>query len=383
MTNDFLFMTQRIYFDNAATTSLDREVLDAMMPYLTEKYGNPSSIYSYGRETRMAIENARKSVAKILNAHPAEIFFTSGGTESSNTAINAAVKDLGCKHIISSVIEHHATLHTIENLKQTKQAEVSYVKLLPNGHIDISDLEKILSVSKEKCLVSLMHANNEIGNILDINTVGNICKKYNAIFHSDTVQTVGHFPFDLRNTPVDFITGAAHKFHGPKGVGILYVNENIKIKPFVHGGGQERNMRAGTENLYGIIGFAKALELATANHQTDSAKIKGLKNYMMEMLQKNIPAVVFNGDPSGESLYTLLSAGLPKSERSEMLLFNLDIHHICASGGSACTSGADAGSHVIRALNNSLDKVTVRFSFSKYNTEQEIEYVVETLKGLI
>ncbi|MEJ7820740.1 MAG: cysteine desulfurase family protein [Chitinophagaceae bacterium] len=376
-------MTQRIYIDNAATTSLDTEVLDAMMPYLTEKYGNPSSIYSYGRETRMAIENARKSVAKILNAHPAEIFFTSGGTESSNTAINAAVKDLGCKHIISSIIEHHATLHTIKNLKQTKQAEVSYVKLLPNGHIDVSDLEKILSVSKEKCLVSLMHANNEIGNILDIHTAGNICKKYNAIFHSDTVQTVGHFPFDLRNTPVDFITGAAHKFHGPKGVGILYVNENIKIKPFVHGGGQERNMRAGTENLYGIIGFAKALELATANHQTDSAKIKGLKNYMMEMLQKNIPAVVFNGDPSGDSLYTLLSAGLPKSERSEMLLFNLDIHHICASGGSACTSGADAGSHVIRALNNSLDKVTVRFSFSKYNTEQEIEYVVEILKGLI
>jgi cysteine desulfurase len=373
----------RIYFDNAATTSLDPEVLDAMMPYLTEKYGNPSSIYSYGRETRMAIENARKSVAKILNAHPAEIFFTSGGTESSNTAINAAVKDLGCKHIISSVIEHHATLHTIENLKQTKQAEVSYVKLLPNGHIDVSDLEKILSVSKEKCLVSLMHANNEIGNILDIHTVGNICKKYNAIFHSDTVQTVGHFPFDLRNMPVDFITGAAHKFHGPKGVGVLYVNENIKIKPFVHGGGQERNMRAGTENLYGIIGFAKALELATANHQTDSAKIKGLKNYMMEMLQKHIPAVIFNGDPTGESLYTLLSAGLPKSERSEMLLFNLDIHHICASGGSACTSGADAGSHVIRALNNSLDKVTVRFSFSKYNTEQEIEYVVEILKGLI
>ena len=383
MTNDFLFMTQRIYFDNAATTSLDTEVLDAMMPYLTDKYGNPSSIYSYGRETRMAIENARKSVAKILNAHPAEIFFTSGGTESSNTAINAAVKDLGCKHIISSIIEHHATLHTIENLKQTKQAEVSYVKLLPNGHIDISDLEKILSASKEKCLVSLMHANNEIGNILDIHTAGNICKKYNAIFHSDTVQTVGHFPFDLRNTPVDFITGAAHKFHGPKGVGILYVNENIKIKPFVHGGGQERNMRAGTENLYGIIGFAKALELATANHQTDSAKIKGLKNYMMEMLQKNMPAVVFNGDPSGESLYTLLSAGFPKSERSEMLLFNLDIHHICASGGSACTSGADAGSHVIRALNNSLDKVTVRFSFSKYNTEQEIEYVVEILKRLI
>ncbi len=374
MTNDFLFMTQRIYFDNAATTSLDTEVLDAMMPYLTEKYGNPSSIYSYGRETRMAIENARKSVAKILNAHPAEIFFTSGGTESSNTAINAAVKDLSCKHIISSVIEHHATLHTIENLKQTKQAEVSYVKLLPNGHIDVSDLEKILSASKEKCLVSLMHANNEIGNILDIHTTGNICKKYNAVFHSDTVQTVGHFPFDLRNTPVDFITGAAHKFHGPKGVGILYVNENIKIKPFVHGGGQERNMRAGTENLYGIIGFAKALELATANHQTDSAKIKGLKNYMMEKLQKNIPAVVFNGDPSGESLYTLLSSAFPRSERSEMLLFNLDIHHICASGGSACTSGADAGSHVIRALNNSTISFAPNYCVYRFHFRYHIHF---------
>ncbi len=383
MTNDFLFMTQRIYFDNAATTSLEPQVLDAMMPYLTEKYGNPSSIYSYGRETRMAIENARKAVAKILNAHPAEIFFTSGGTESSNTAINAAIKDLGCKRIISSPIEHHATLHTVDNLKQINQAEVSYVKLLPDGHIDLNDLENLLKESTEKCLVSLMHANNEIGNILDINAVGILCKKYNAIFHSDTVQTVGHFPFDLKNTPVDFITGAAHKFHGPKGVGILYVNERIKIKPFVHGGGQERNMRAGTENLYGIVGFAKALELATINYETDSATIKSLRKYMMNELKNNIPAVVFNGDFDGESLYTVLSASFPKSERSEMLLFNLDIHNICASGGSACTSGADAGSHVIRAINNNSDKVTVRFSFSKYNTEEEINYVVKTLMELI
>lgn len=373
----------RIYFDNAATTSLDPEVLDVMMPYLTEKFGNPSSIYSYGRETRMAIENARKSVAKILNAHPAEIFFTSGGTESSNTAINAAVNDLGCKHIISSTIEHHATLHTVKNLHDTKKVALSYVQLLPNGHIDLVDLEKLLNESKEKCLVTLMHANNEIGNILDINAVGELCKKYSAIFHSDTVQTVGHFPFDLRNTPVHFITGAAHKFHGPKGVGILYVNENIKIKPFVHGGGQERNMRAGTENLYGIVGFAKALEIATANHVTDKAKTKNLKNYMMDELKKNIPSVVFNGDPDGESLYTVISASFPKSEKSEMLLFNLDIHNICASGGSACTSGADAGSHVMHALNNNSDKVTVRFSFSKYNTEEEVNSVAGILKELI
>ncbi|HEY8687810.1 MAG TPA: cysteine desulfurase family protein [Chitinophagaceae bacterium] len=373
----------RIYFDNAATTSLDEEVLDAMMPYLTEEFGNPSSIYSYGRETRMAIESARKSVAKILNAHPAEIFFTSGGTESSNTAINAAVKDLGCKNIISSAIEHHATLHTIEHLQKSGEVQLSYVKLLPNGHVDLDDLENLLSNSKEKCLVTLMHANNEIGNILDIDAVGDLCKKYNAIFHSDTVQTVGHFPFDLRNTPVHFITGAAHKFHGPKGVGILYINENIKIKPFVHGGGQERNMRAGTENLYGIVGFAKALELATVNYETESAKIKALKNYMMEELKKNIPSVIFNGDPLGKSLYTVLSASFPKSERSEMLLFNLDIHNICVSGGSACTSGADAGSHVIRAINDDTSHVTVRFSFSKYNTVEEIDCVVKTLKELI
>ncbi|MGI8583072.1 MAG: cysteine desulfurase family protein [Chitinophagaceae bacterium] len=373
----------RIYFDNAATTPLDPQVLEAMMPYLTEKFGNPSSIYSYGRETRMAIEGARKSVAKILNAHPAEIFFTSGGTESSNTAINAAIRDLGCKHIISSSIEHHATLHTVQNFQKNGEAELSFVKLLPSGHIDLDDLENLLSHSKEKCLVSLMHANNEIGNILDIHSVGELCKKYNAVFHSDTVQTVGHFPFDLRNTPVHFITGAAHKFHGPKGVGILYINENIKIKPFVHGGGQERNMRAGTENSYGIVGFAKALEIATANYESDSTKIKKLKSYMMEELKKNISSVVFNGDPLGKSLYTVLSVSFPKSEKSEMLLFNLDIHNICASGGSACTSGANTGSHVINAINNNPNYTAVRFSFSKYNTEEEVDYVVNTLKEMI
>jgi len=373
----------RIYFDNAATTSLDPQVLEAMMPYLTTHFGNPSSIYSYGRESRLAIENARKSVAKILNAHPAEIFFTSGGTESSNTAIIAAVNDLGCKHIITSAIEHHATLHTVEHLYHSGQAALSYVKLLPNGHIDIEDLKRLLAESNEKCLVTLMHANNEIGNMLDINAVGELCKLYGAIFHSDTVQTVGHFPFDLRNTPVHFITGAGHKFHGPKGAGILYVNENVKIKPFVHGGSQERNMRAGTENLYGIVGFAKALELATANYEADSAHIKDLKVYMMEQLKRHIKNVFFNGDPLGRSLYTVLSVSFPKTEKSEMILFNMDINNICASGGSACTSGADAGSHVIRAINNNPNQVTVRFSFSKQNTKEEVDAVVERLKELI
>jgi cysteine desulfurase len=374
---------ERIYFDNAATTDLDPQVLEAMMPYLTEKFGNPSSIYSYGRESRLAIENARKSVGKILNAHPAEIFFTSGGTESSNTAITAAVRDLGCTHIISSPLEHHATLHSVEHLHRRGEAALSHVKLLPNGHIDLEDLEQLLAGTAEKTLVTLMHANNEIGNILDIHAVGQLCKMYGAIFHSDTVQTVGHFPFDLRNTPVHFITGASHKFHGPKGVGLLYINENVRIHPYIHGGAQERNMRAGTENVYGIVGFARALELATAGYEADSASIKGLKVYMMEQLKRHLKGISFNGDPLGRSLYTVLSVSFPKTEKSEMLLFNLDIHHICASGGSACTSGVEQGSHVIRAINNNPNQVTVRFSFSKHNTREQVDQVVARLKELM
>src|SRR5450631_2905942 len=373
----------RIYFDNAATTSLDPRVLETMMPYLTEKFGNPSSIYSYGRESRLAIENARKTTARILNAHPAEIFFTSGGTESSNTAITASVRDLGCRHIITSSLEHHATLHTVEHLHKKGEAFISYVALLPGGHIDLEDLEQKLAASPEKCLVSLMHANNEIGNMLDIHATGELCKSYGAVFHSDTVQTVGHFPFDLRNTPVHFITGAGHKFHGPKGAGLLYINENVKIDPYIHGGSQERNMRAGTENLYGIVGFAKALELATAQYAEDSKYIGDVKLYMMEQLTKQVEGVAFNGDPLGKSLYTVLNVSFPKTERSEMLLFNLDIGNICASGGSACTSGADQGSHVIRAINNDPNRIAVRFSFSKNNTKEEIDIVVNKLKELI
>ena len=376
-------MMKRIYFDNAATTSLSAEVLEQMMPYLTEKFGNPSSIYSYGRETRLAVENARKSVAKILNAHPAEIFFTSGGTESDNTAILTAIRDLGCRHIITSPIEHHAVTHTVEFLDNEDLVKRSYVKLLPNGHVNLEHLEELLANSEERVLVSLMHANNEIGNLLDIDAVGNLCKLYNAIFHSDTVQTVGHIPIDLRNTPVHFITGAGHKFHGPKGVGILYINENVKIRPYIHGGAQERNMRAGTENIYGIVGFAKALEIATENYEADSAHIGTLKYYMHDELKKHIPGVGFNGDVLGRSLYTVLSVSFPKTEKSEMILFNLDINNICASGGSACTSGAEQGSHVIRAINNNPNQVTVRFSFSKYNNKAEVDQVVKLLKTLV
>jgi cysteine desulfurase len=374
---------QRIYFDNAATTPLAPEVLEAMMPYLTEKFGNPSSIYSYGRETRLAIEQARKSVAKNLGAKPAEIFFTSGGTESSNTVLNAAITDLGCKHIISSPIEHHATLHTVTHLAKLHNLRLSFVQILPNGHIDMDHLASLLAATTEKTIVTIMHANNEIGTMIDIAAVGQLCKQYGAYFHSDTVQTVGHFPFELSQLPVDFITGAGHKFHGPKGVGILYINENVKISPLVHGGSQERNMRAGTENLYGIVGFAKALELATEKYEEERTYIQSLKQHLHDQLIAKIPSVSFNGDPFGRSLYNLLSVNFPKNEKTEMILFNLDMHHVCASGGSACSSGAQQGSHVINALNKGSEIVTVRFSFSKQNTIAEIDQVVTALLTML
>ena len=374
---------ERIYFDNAATTSLDEEVLNAMMPFLTEKFGNPSSIYSYGREVRLAVEQSRKTVARLLNAYPAEIFFTSGGTESTNTAIGAAVHDLGVKHIISSPLEHHATLHTVEYYGKRGDVTTEMVRVLPNGHIDLSDLERRLKETKVPTLVTLMHANNEIGNLLDLQAAGEICKKYNAFFHSDTVQTVGHYTFDLKNTPVHFINGAAHKFHGPKGVGILYIDESVRIRPFIHGGSQERNMRAGTENVYGIVGFARALELAQARMAEEQAEIGALKRYLADRLTENIPGVSFNGDPFGNCLYTVLSVSFPKTEKSEMLLFNLDINNICASGGSACTSGAQLGSHVIAAISPGDDRATVRFSFTRSNTREEVDQVVGVLKGLL
>jgi cysteine desulfurase len=373
----------RIYFDNAATTAMDKQVMEAMLPYMTDHFGNPSSIYSYGRESRMAIETARKTVARFLNAHPGEIFFTSGGTESNNTAILSAIRDLGCGHIITSPIEHHAVLHTVEHYDNADAITASHVQLLPNGHVDLMDLENQLASHSERCLVSLMHANNEIGNILPIKEVGELCNKYDAIFHSDCVQTVGHYQLNLRDTPVHFISGAGHKFHGPKGVGIIYINDNIKAKPFIFGGGQERNMRAGTENLYGIVGFAKALELAMENLEKDSQYIRSLKSYMIEKLKGEIGDVEFNGDYDANSLYTVLNASFKKTEKSEMILFNLDMQGVCVSGGSACSSGADAGSHVIRAINNDPNRVAVRFSFSKHNTTAEIDTVVDKLKALI
>lgn len=374
-----------VYFDNAATTALDPEVLEAMMPFLTSKFGNPSSVYSYGRETKMGIENARKTVAKILGCTPGEIFFTSGGTESTNMAINCAIRDLGCRHIITSSIEHHATLHTAEYMAKTGQASLSMVKIKKDGHVDMQHLEELLANATEKTLVTLMHANNEIGNLLDVKTVGELCEKYGALFHCDMVQTIGHYLLHPKDLKVHFASSAGHKFHGPKGVGVLFVNDDIKINPMIHGGSQERNMRAGTENLYGIVGYAKALEKAVARYEQDSAYIKDLKHYMGEALKANFEGVRFNGDCDGDCLYTVLNVAFPKTDKSDMLLFNLDMAGICVSGGSACSSGASSVSHVIQALyNGEADQlVPIRFSFSHDNTKEEVDYVISKLKELV
>lgn len=376
---------QRIYLDSAATTSLDGDVLDAMMPYLTEKYGNPSSIYSYGRETKLAIETARKYVAKTIGCTPGEIFFTSGGTESTNTAINCAIRDLGCKHIITSPIEHHATLYTAENADKQGSVKLSLVKIKPDGHIDREHLKELLASSNEKTLVTLMHANNEIGNIMDIEAVGDICEEHNTIFHCDMVQTIAHYPVDLSKLKVHFASSAGHKFHGPKGVGVLYINIDVSINPMLFGGAQERNMRAGTENLYGIIGYSKALEKATNNMEQDSTYIQGLKDYMYDELKSAFPDIKFNGDVKGRSLYTVLNVAFPKNDKTDMLLMNLDMAGICVSGGSACSSGASSVSHVIQALypEDCNELVPIRFSFCKYNTKEEIDITISKLKELI
>lgn len=372
----------KVYLDNAATTRLDDEVLQAMLPYMKEEFGNPSSIHGFGRKTRSAIETARKTVAKLLNVTPAEIFFTSGGTEADNMAIVKAIDTFGIKHAITSKIEHHAVEHTLCELEKEGKIKLSWVNLDRKGNIDLSHLEELLKANR-KSLVSLMHANNEIGTLLPINKVGELCEKYDAIFHSDTVQTMGHFAMDLRAMKVHMVTCAAHKFHGPKGVGFLYINHNLKLKPLIHGGAQERNMRGGTENVYGIVGLAKAFEICNREMKEHQDHVRGLKSYMIDQLQKNIPGVEFNGEVDEHSLYTVLNVLLPPSEDAEMLLFNLDIQGIAASGGSACSSGSNQGSHVLRGLGVDMSRPSVRFSFCKYNTREEIDYAVSKLKEIL
>jgi cysteine desulfurase len=370
----------RVYFDNAATTPLDREVIDAMIPYMESHFGNPSAIHFYGRETRAAIEKARKTVAKYLNCSPGEIFFTSGGTEANNMAIRSAVKAYNLRHIISSPIEHHCVEHTVSELKKDGIA-VHLVRVDPQGRIDLNHLEELLSSIGERCLVSLMHANNEIGTMIDLNAAGEIVKKHNGIFHSDTVQTIAHFPFDLKNTPVDFISGAAHKFHGPKGVGFIYIRHGIHIPPLLFGGAQERNMRAGTENVYGIVGLAKALETGYEKLTATSDHIKAIKQYMWKRLKNEFSDVGLNGDLE-RSLYTVLNVSFPLNNKTQLLLFNLDMAGICASSGSACSSGSNETSHVLEAIQSDPNRVAIRFSFSKYNTFEEVDYVTEKLKML-
>lgn len=371
----------KVYFDNAATTPMDKEVVEAMLPVMTEHFGNPSSIHAWGRQTRAMIEQARKTVARLMNCSPSEIFFTSGGTEADNMAIRCTIEGMQLKHAISSPLEHHAVLHTLETLADKGLIKLSMVKLTENGKIDLDDLENLLK-NNDRSFVSLMHANNEIGNLLPIKKVAEMCKKYNAIFHSDTVQTVGHYNIDLKDIPVHFINGAAHKFHGPKGIGFIYVNSEIHVAPLIFGGAQERNMRGGTENVYGIIGLAKAMEIAYNDLKKHQDYIQGLKSYMIQKLKANLPGVVFNGDAEGDSLYTVLNVCLPETDNAEMLVFNLDINGIAASAGSACSSGSNVGSHVLRAIGTDMSRPSVRFSFSKYNTKEEIDYTVTKLKEM-
>jgi cysteine desulfurase len=371
----------KVYLDNAATTAIHPDVVETMIPVLRNQFGNPSSIHAFGREVRSAVEAARKKVATLLKTSPSEIFFTSGGTEADNMAIRCGIHDLGLKHAITSALEHHAVLHTLEELAHKGDVKLSIVNVDEQGHIDLVHLEELLK-NNDRSFVSLMHANNEIGTLIPLQQVGELCRKYDAVFHSDTVQTMGHFAHDLSTLPVDFVTCAAHKFHGPKGVGFLYINKRVKIKPFITGGAQERNMRGGTENVYGIIGLAKALEIAYNDMQEDVDHIKGLKNYMAEQLVNDIPGVRFNGDISDNSLYTVLNVSFPPTENAEMLLFNLDIAGIACSAGSACSSGSDIGSHVLRGIKADMTRPSIRFSFCRFNTKEEIDYTLEKLKVL-
>ena len=372
----------RVYLDNAATTPFDKEVLKAMYQVMETDHGNPSSIHSHGREVRTLIEKARKTVAGLLHASPSEFFFTSGGTEADNMAIRCGIIDYGIKHAITSLIEHHAVLHTLQALEKSGDIRLSYVNIDSKGLIDYKHLEELLS-SNERSFVSLMHANNELGTLTDIEAVGELCEKYHAIFHSDTVQTMGHYPHDLSRLKVHFLVCAAHKLHGPKGVGFLYIHHAIKINPMIFGGSQERNMRGGTENVYGIIGLAKSLEIAYGKMEQHHEYIQGLKTYMMEELVKHVPGIEFNGETTPDkSLYTVLNVSFPEMEMAEMLLFSLDIAGISASGGSACSSGTNIGSHVLNGIHANPDRPAVRFSFSKLNTREEIDYVVGKVKEL-
>lgn len=373
---------KRIYLDNSATTPIDPLVLESITTAMAENYGNPSSIHAEGRKARATIEEARKRIANQLNCSIGEIFFTSGGTEASNMVLKNSVRDLGVEHIISSPLEHHCVLHSLDSIKASGAARISFVKVDREGKVDLDHLRELLAVTGEKTLVSLMHANNEVGTLLPLDEVSEICQDKGALFHTDTVQTIGYYPIDLDKTSINFLAGSAHKFYGPKGIGFVYINGDNIIKPYLDGGAQERNMRGGTENLYGIVGMATALELAYANLEERQKQIRLLRDYLGVQLENNIPGVEYNGDPIGGH-YKILSASFPKSPKGEMLLMNLDMAGISASGGSACSSGIDVGSHVVGHLHPDSERHTIRFSLSHHNTQEEIDYVVDKLKNML
>lgn len=369
----------RIYLDNAATTPVAPEALEAMLPYFSGKFGNPSSIHRYGRETKAAIEKARKSIAQMLNAASAEIIFTSGGTETANMVIHGSVHHLGITRMITSRIEHHCVLHTAESL--FRRLKVDHASLDEKGGIDYGHLEKLLGTG-EKTLVCLMHANNETGNITDIERVGELCKKYNAFFFSDTVQTITQLPVDLQKVNVHFISGSAHKFHGPKGVGFAYMRGDALLKPLLHGGSQERNMRAGTENLTGIIGMEKAMNMGISRLEENRSHLKILKHHLWKRIKERIPGVAVNGDLDN-SLLKMLNISFPPGTHGDYLIQNLDIHGIAASAGSACASGSVSGSHVLEAMKVPSERSSIRFSFSRYNTIEELDEVIMKLNEML
>ncbi|HLF33838.1 MAG TPA: cysteine desulfurase family protein [Cyclobacteriaceae bacterium] len=373
----------KIYFDNAASTRPDPAVIEEMLPYLAGHFGNPSSTHSHGRDARAVIELARKKIAEFLGAAPSEIFFTSGGTEADNTALAGLVETFRIKNVITSPLEHHAVLHTLQYLERTKGLNLSFLEVNENGDFNYDQLENLLCENKDS-LVSIMHANNETGNLSDLKKISDLCGEYKARFHSDAVQSVGKISIDLKQTGVDSIAGSGHKFHGPKGVGFLYVRNSSRIGPYLHGGGQERNLRSGTENTAGIIGMAKALEVALSNREQTERFILNIKKRMIDRLNSRIKDLRYNGH-SGDldkSLYTILNVSLPPSD-NDLLLFQIDLKNIAVSGGSACASGALKGSHVLGAMKVDPLRPAVRFSFSKFNTPEEVDYAVDALAEIL
>lgn len=367
-----------VYFDNAATTPMDKTVLEKMLPYLENGFGNPSSIHKKGREIKSVIEKCRSKIASLLSCEPGEIFFTSGGTEADNMFILNTAIEKKLDTIITSKLEHHAVLHCCEYLERSYKKNIKFVDSDEKGVIDLDHLESLMK-SSPNSLVTIMHGNNEIGNLNDIKKISRICEQYETIFHSDTVQTVGHYNLNLNDLNIHGIVGSAHKFHGPKGVGFLYLNNKHKISPFIHGGAQERNMRGGTENVYGIVGLAEALELSITNMADHAKKVSNLKKYMIEKLTHAVDGIKFNGQSSdlNNSLYTVLNVSIPNMNDQQMFLFNLDINNIAASAGSACTSGSEVGSHVLAQIKKNKGHVSVRFSFSKMNNKEEVDYTVD------